>query len=73
MRMKGGENMSFHEKLRALREDRDMNQTELAKILNIKQQRVSQIELGNSEPTTEEIRKICRYFGVSADELLELS
>lgn len=65
--------MSFFEKLRTLREDRDIKQSELAAVLGIKQQRVSRLELGICEPTTEEIRQICVYFGVSADELLELS
>lgn len=64
--------MAFHEKLRGLREDRDMNQTALGQILNVTQKRISRLETGECEPTLSEIRSICLYFGVSADELLEI-
>lgn len=64
--------MPFNELLRNLREDKDMNQSALARLLNIKQQRVSRLELGIAEPTLSELRQICLYFGVSADELLRL-
>ena len=65
--------MKFNENMRALREDRDLTQTELGKILNMTQRKVSHLETGNSEPTTEEIIEICKFFRISADYLLGLT
>lgn len=63
--------MPFHKKLRNLREDKDLNQTELGEILKTNQKRISRLETGECEPTLSEIAAICRYFNISADELLE--
>lgn len=65
--------MKFNENMRALREDRDLTQTELGKILNMSQRKVSHLETGNSEPTTKEIIDICKFFRVSADYILGLT
>ena len=65
--------MKFHENLKAMREDKDLTQTELGKILNMSQRKVSHLERKNSEPTTEEIIQICRFFKVSADYMLGLT
>jgi len=65
--------MKFHENMKALREDKDLTQTELGKILNMTQRKISHLETGNSEPTTEEIIEICKFFKVSADYILGLT
>ncbi len=62
--------LSFGEKVRNLREDRDMNQTQLGASLHMTQRKLSYIECGKSEPSVEDIIAFCHYFKVSADYLL---
>lgn len=64
---------SFGERVRGLREDKDMNQTQLAVILNTTQKKISRIETGENEPNLQDIRTLCTYFNVSADYLLGLT
>ena len=65
--------MKFHENLKALREDHDLTQTELGKFLNMTQRKISHLECKNSEPTTDKIIQICKFFRISADYLLGLT
>ncbi len=64
--------MSFTigEKIRFLREEANLNQTQLGMALNITQRKLSYIECDRYEPSIEDIRAICNYFKVSADFLL---
>lgn len=64
--------MSFGEKIRLLREDREMNQTQLGKQVMMTQRKISYIERNEFEPSMEDIAAFCRYFRVSADYLLGL-
>lgn len=64
--------METHELIRALREDRDLSQTEVGSHVNISQRKLSFIELGRTEPHLDDIRNLCRFFNVSADYLLGL-
>lgn len=64
--------LSFGEKVRAFREDMDINQTQLGKALNMSQRKISYIECGNCEPSIEDIKAFCGFFNVSADYLLGL-
>ena len=58
------------EKIKAFREDLDMNQTALGKMVNMTQRKISYIECGKYEPSIEDIKAFCNFFGVSADYLL---
>ena len=62
--------MSFGDKVRSLREDADLNQTQLGKELNMTQRKISYIECGKYEPSIEDIAAICNFFKVSADYLI---
>lgn len=62
--------MKFNQNLRNLREDHDLTQSQLGRILNMTQRKISHLETGDSEPTTDEIVQICKFFNVSADVLL---
>ena len=62
--------LSIGEKLRNLREDRDLNQTQLGKEVNMTQRKISYIECGKYEPSIEDIVAFCHFFHVSADYLL---
>ena len=57
--------------LRALREDRDIKQKEIAKILNVSQNTYSQYETGVIALTAEVLIKLSRYYSVSIDYLLD--
>lgn len=62
--------LTFGEKIRLLREERELNQTELGKAVNMTQRKISYIERDTYEPSMEDIRALCKYFNVSADYLL---
>ena len=62
--------LSFGEKIRSLREDMELNQTQLGQALNMTQRKISYIECGKYEPSIEDIIAFCRVFNVSADFLL---
>jgi len=64
--------MSFGEKIRNLREDADLNQSQLGAALNMTQRKISYIECGKYEPSLGDIVAFCRFFGVSADYLLDI-
>lgn len=65
--------MQFHERIRALREDSDIKQKDIAKLLNMNQRKVSRLETKATEPTPDEIIRYCKLFDVSADYILGLS
>lgn len=64
--------MKFNEQIRNLREDKDLTQTEVGKILNMSQRKISRLETGETEPTTDEIILFCKFYKKSADYLLGL-
>lgn len=57
-------------RFRNLREDSDLNQTQLGEKLHMTQRKVSYIECGKYEPSIEDIVNICTFFKISADYLL---
>lgn len=64
--------LSLGEKIKNLREDHDLTQAELGKQLNMTQRKISYIENNKYEPSIEDIREICMFFNISADDLLDL-
>ena len=62
--------LSFGEKLKLLREEQELNQTELGVKVNMTQRKISYLERGKYEPSLEDIKAICTYLHVSADYLL---
>ena len=62
--------LTLGEKIRLLREERELNQTELGKAVNMTQRRVSYIENDKYEPSVDDIRAFCKFFNVSADYLM---
>ena len=65
--------LTLGEKIRLLREERQLNQTELGEALHMTQRKVSYLENDKYEPSLEDIRALCHFFNVSADYLLGLS
>lgn len=71
MESRGGTmKLSFGEKIRNLREDTDLNQTQLGKAVNMTQRKISYIECGKCEPSVDDIIAFCHFFKVSSDYLL---
>lgn len=65
--------MNYREIMRALREDRDLTQREVAAVINKSQQGYSHIEDGRAELKIDDLIKLCRYYGVSADYFIGLT
>lgn len=65
--------MEYWEKIKALREDRDLTQKNICTYLNIAQNTYSQYENGKREIPISILIKLCLYFGVSSDYILGLS
>lgn len=55
-------NLSFGERVRNLREDADINQTQLGLAINMTQRKISYIECGKTEPSIDDIIAFCRFF-----------
>ena len=68
-----GEKKEKMYRIRDLREDRDLTQRELAKILKTTQQQYSKIETGKSDITGEKLKLLAEFYNVSADYLLGLT
>ena len=66
--------MTFHERLRNLREDTEpkLTQSDVAGKCGMTQRKLSFIENGTTEPSIEDIRALCSFYHVSADYLLGL-
>lgn len=62
----------YWEILRELREDRDLKQGTIARVLGTTQQVYSRYENGVNEMPIRHLRTLCEYYGVSADYVLSL-
>ena len=60
-------------RLRDLREDRDLTQTKLAKAIGITQRKYSYIETGVQQLTESVLGSLAEYYSVSVDYLLDLT
>lgn len=65
--------MIYLERIRALREDNDLTQKDMAKFLNIAQNTYCQYETGKREIPIDCLIKICKRFKVSSDYILGLT
>ena len=59
--------MNYRERMRALREDRDLTQREVAQVIHKSQQGYSHIEEGRAELKIEDLIRLCEFYGVTAD------
>ena len=62
--------MEFKERLKALRKQKGITQSDLAAILNYGYTAVSNYESGRNEPSIKDLKKIAEFFDVSLDYLL---
>ena len=64
--------MNYRERIRLVREDRDLTQAQLGQVLNKSQQGYNHIEAGRAELKIEDLVKMCQYYDLSADYLIGL-
>jgi len=63
----------YRERLRNIREDHDLTQAELGKLLNKSQQGYNHIEAGRAELKIDDLIKICKFYNLSADYIIGLT
>ena len=63
--------MLMYPRLAELREDHDLSQAEMAKILRVSQATYSRYETGRLDIPSQTLIALARYYGVSVDYLLE--
>lgn len=65
--------MNYRERMKNIREDRDLTQSEVGKILNKSQQGYNHIEVGRSELKIEDLILLCKFYDLSADYIIGLT
>ena len=61
---------TFLEKIRGLREDNDLTQSQIAEILGTSQTMYARYERGANEMPIHHLITLCKFYNVSADYLL---
>lgn len=64
--------MEYYEKIKALRQDNDLTQKQVANILETSQSYYSEYELGKRPLPITHLRTLCEHYGVNADYILGL-
>lgn len=64
--------MHYYERLKAAREDNDLTQAEVAKMLQTTQPQIYKYENGLQEMTVSKLTALCLIYGVSSDYILGL-
>lgn len=64
--------MEYYDRIKALREDNNLNQTAVARLLGTSQSYYSEYELGKRTLPIHHLKTLCAYYHVSADYILGL-
>ena len=64
--------MKYGEKIRNAREDMDLSQSDMAKLIPMNQSNYSKIERGIQEPSLEQLRRICQILKLDPRYILNL-
>ena len=64
--------MDYRERLRNIREDRELTQAEIGRLLNKSQQGYNHIESGRAELKIDDLITLCRFYELSADYVIGL-
>ena len=65
--------MDYRIRIRNIREDRDLTQAEIGRLLNKSQQGYNHIEAGRAELKIEDLVKLCQFYDLSADYIIGLN
>ena len=60
-------------RIRQIREDRDLSQETVARVIKTTQQQYSKIETGRADISGEKLILLCRFYNLSDDYILGLS
>ena len=66
-------NMDYRTRLRNVREDRDLTQEQVGRVINKSQQGYNHIEAGRAELKIDDLIRLCKFYNLSADYLIGLS
>lgn len=58
-----------NQRMKALRQEKNLSQAELARMVGVSRQTINMIENGDYNPTVALCLKICRVLGVTLDDL----
>lgn len=59
--------LDYRTRLRNIREDRDLTQAQIGKLLHKSQQGYNHIEAGRAELKIEDLATLCKFYNVRAD------
>lgn len=62
--------MDYRTRIRNIREDKDLTQAQVGKLLQKSQQGYNHIEAGRAELKIEDLVKLCKFYNLSADYLI---
>ncbi len=65
--------MDYRTRIKNVREDRDMTQAEIGKLLQKSQQGYNHIEVGRAELKIDDLITLCKFYNLSADYLIGLT
>lgn len=65
--------MNYRDRIKNIREDKDMTQAEIGKLLNKSQQGYNHIETGRAELKIDDLVKLCQFYDLSADYIIGLT
>lgn len=65
--------MQYAKRIRDIREDNDLNQTQIAELLKKTQQQYGRYESGQRKLPIDHLITLCKFYNISADYLLGLS
>ncbi len=65
--------MEYFQRLRDIREDSDLLQKDIAKVLDCYQQQYADWESGKVKMPIDKFKLLCKYYNLSADYLLGLT
>ena len=60
-------------RIRDLREDRDLSQADISKVIQTTQQQYSKLETGKADISGEKLIRLAEFYNISADYILGLS
>lgn len=65
--------VDYRRRIRDVREDRDLTQAQIGKILNKSQQGYNHIEAGRVELKIDDLKLLCQFYNLLADYLIGLT
>ena len=65
--------MNYRTRIKNVREDRDLTQSEVGKVLQKSQQGYNHIEAGRAELKIDELITLCKFYNLTADYLIGLT